>query len=587
MKKIIYQLFIVTLLVSCDLDKKPLDIMSDAVVWEDQVLIDAYLTGVYSNMCIWDKDNWEDGPARAWWYVDIDCIADECLGKGDWKKGNIRVDSNPLPWWEKSYKIIRDLNVFIERVPESPVDKDFAEAKLAEARFIRAYNYFAMVIRYGGVPLITKAQNINDPYDELYRSRDSEKTIYDFVISECDAIFDILPSERNDEYGRPTKWAAAALKCRAALYAGSIAQFGKQQLDGLLGFPASEANEYYQKSYDAAKAIMGSGVHALYNKYPDDKINNFKQIFLDDRNEEVIFARPHDNAMSEWAPGQGWSLDFFQGPNPNGWGGGYEVQVYLEAVDEFENINGTPGKAAPLDRVAIQQGLWSSEELFEGKEPRFFASIFYLDMPWKGRKLTWHKGIIRPDGSIQETGSYEGINALGSQVVDWHQDPGFGILKYLDESHDVNGERQTSDQDWKLFRYAEVLLNLAEAAYELNKKDEALKALNDVRERAGVALLSDIDRDKIRHERRIELAFEGHRYWDLRRWRTAVKDLTRGFSGLKYRLDYVTGKYQVIVIEDIDGTVNPPAFYERNYYFPITPTRTGNNKNLVENPGYE
>ncbi|MGQ1947303.1 RagB/SusD family nutrient uptake outer membrane protein [Geofilum sp. OHC36d9] len=596
MKKLIYSfIFILVIASSCEnvLDKEPLDIISDAAVWNDEVLIDSYLTGVYTRMCVWDKDSWTEANARTWWHMDIDGISDEASdrGLGSWKRGSIKVNSNPLPWWEDSYKIIRDLNTFIDRVPDSPVSEDFKIDRAAEARFIRAYNYFAMVIRYGGVPLITSAQSIDDSEEELFRSRDSEKTIYDFIISECDDIFNDLPSVRTTDYGRPTKWAAAALKCRAALYAGSIAQFGTQQLDGILGFPASEAKDYYKISYDAASTIISGGVHSLFNRYPEDKIKNFKQLFLEDENEEVIFARVHDEYVSNWAPGQGWSLDFFQGPKPNAWGSGNTGQPYLEMVDEFENVNGTPGEAAPLDRDAIQQGFWTGEELFQGKEPRFFATIYYQGMAWKGINLSWHKGIILPDGSVQETGSYQGLKTLGEQAQDYTQGSGFGILKYLDEDKDVNGERNTSPQDWKLFRYGEVLLNFAEAAFELDKPDEALNAINKIRVRAGVAQLTDIDRDKIRHERKIELAFEGHRYWDVRRWRTAVNELTssseRKFSGLRYRLDYNTRKYQVIVVENLDGTVNPPAFYDRNYYFPITPARTGNNSNLLENPGYD
>jgi hypothetical protein len=113
-----------------------------------------------------------------------------------------------------------------------------------------------------------------------------------------------------------------------------------------------------------------------------------------------------------------------------------------------------------------------------------------------------------------------------------------------------------------------------------------LNAVNQIRSRAGIELLGSIDRDKIRHERRVELAFEGHRYWDVRRWRTAVNDLSKNNSGLRFILDYTTGKLKLEVIENIDGTVKPPIFLPKNYYLPITLNRTGKNRNLIENPGY-
>ena len=159
------------------------------------------------------------------------------------------------------------------------------------------------------------------------------------------------------------------------------------------------------------------------------------------------------------------------------------------------------------------------------------------------------------------------------------------MIKYLDETHDNTGERATSSTDYILFRYGEVLLNYAEAAFELGKTTDALDAINKIRSRAGIAALSTVNREQIRHERKVELAFEGHRYWDLRRWRIAKDVIPVNRSGLRYILGYNTRKYQVKVLENYDG-VTPPVFENRNYYFPITPSRISNNKNLVENPEY-
>jgi starch-binding outer membrane protein, SusD/RagB family len=136
-----------------------------------------------------------------------------------------------------------------------------------------------------------------------------------------------------------------------------------------------------------------------------------------------------------------------------------------------------------------------------------------------------------------------------------------------------------------VFRFGEVLLNYAESAGELESYGDALWAVNKLRTRAGIANLLTIDREKIRHERKVELAFEGHRYWDLRRWRTAVAELSKDFSGLRYILDYTTGKFRLEIINKIDGTPSP-RFYPQNYYLPITLARKGNNPQLIENPGY-
>jgi hypothetical protein len=575
------------------LDKKPLDMISDETVWNDKTLINAYLTQCYSEMYffanesvgnLWSGDCWF--PVFTVSEVSDEAIpqwrdAEEALSKWRYKHGNLTINGGLMEYW--GYGTIRKLNEFIERVPTSPIEPETAKVRIAEARFLRAFAYFAMVKRYGGVPLITKVQGLTDPEEELYPARDKEEVVYDFIISEMNEIANDLPEViTGNDLGRPSKYAALSLKSRAALYAGSIAQFGQVQLDGIVGIPAAKANTYYQAAYDASNAIMISGKHALYNA-DADKVTNFKNIFLVETHNEVIFAKRHDD-VNAFAGGNGWNIDFFQCPRPQGWGRGLADGAYLELAEAFEYIDGTPGT---LDRTAIQQGLWTTEQLWGNKDPRFFATFYTQDTPWKGNKLDFHKGIRLPDGTIRTEGSYNGIPANGDQDVDGTC---IGFMKYLNEEHDnmygTNVNWPDSWQDWQIFRYAEILLNYAEAAFELGKPGDALTAVNQIRDRAGIAPLAVITREKIRHERQVELTFEGHRYWDLRRWRIAVTELSEWWSGIRYILDAETGKYQIRIVEKIDGTSNVPQFRQENYYFPITLARTANNPNLVENPGY-
>ncbi|GAA0525385.1 RagB/SusD family nutrient uptake outer membrane protein [Chitinophaga japonensis] len=591
MKRTVYILFCIAAFSSClkgVLDKQPLDAISDAVVWNDQALIDAYLTQAYLQMYIltnetpnadWaSSDDW-NGP-----FI-VNELSDECMrnwvvGQSQAKTNGITITGGVLDWWEHAYTVIRTLNEFIKRVPAAPVDEHFRKVRTAEARFLRAYNYFAMVKRYGGVPLITEPQDINASYDELYRKRDKEQQVYDFVLSEMDAIVNELPDRSSTEYGRPSKYTALALKCRAALYAASIAQYGTVELQGLTGISAAP-DGYYQQAYDAAAQIMQSHQYALYNA-DGDKVVNFKNVFLQKNNPEVIWAKRHDYVQRNTG-GNGWVWDFFQAPKPHAWNAGNQNAPYLEMAEAYEHVDGTPGT---LDRTAIQQGLWSMEELWADKDPRFYATIYTQGTPWKGSAVDFHNGLLLPDGTVQNSGSYQNVPAKGVQSVDNSFGTGFGVMKYLEESKDNMSERATSGTDWQLFRYAEILLNYAEAAFELGKAGEALAAVNQVRERAGIAALTSISREKIRQERKVELAFEGHRYWDLRRWRVAVDLLSVNRSGLRYILDFASGKYRLEVTEHIDGATSNPVFYERNYYLPLTTARTGNNPNLVENPGY-
>jgi hypothetical protein len=588
MKKILFYLTLAASLMGCVndvLDKEPLDIISDDIVWDDQTLVDAYLASNYENTIIFQLDRPVASDHWAVWggFMNIILIADES-GRPVWamtdpfryKAGGLSISGGLLEWWEAPYGIFRRLNVLIEKLPTSSNDPDFIVSRVAEARFLRAFNYFAMAKRYGGVPLVTEALQLDSPEEELYPVRDTEQKIYDFVITEMDAIEGSLKGVADTEFGRATKGAALALKCRAALYAGSIAQFGTVQLNGVVGIPQAQANAYYQQAYDAAKKIGEYG-YALYNE-DADKAMNFRNLFLKKRNSEVIFAKQHDRDLNHWK----W--DFANCPKPHGYDAGMHTVPYLEMAEEFEYADGRPGT---LDRNAIQQGLWSMEELWGGKEPRFFASIYTNGTPWKGGKVDMHHGLIGGDGVLYEEQqqAWNGTPAWGNQHAYGNFGTGFGVLKLLEESSNANMD-ELSGTDCIVFRYGEVLLNLAEAAFELGKTGEALDAINQIRDRAGVARKTSIDRDAIRHERKVELAFEGHRYWDVRRWRIAVDKLSQPGSGLKYILDYNTGKYKLQVLPDYDGTTTPPRFYEYNYYLPITLGRTGQNPNLVENPGY-
>lgn len=584
------------LFLSCNkevLNKQPLSIISDDDVWKDPALINAYLTQIYYDMPWLGNDcsgNGLDGDA-AWHFPDINDVSDESFPQyRDWnpstafmyKYGNLNIGGGLLDWW--GYGTVREINQFIQNIPGSPLTDDVKKSKLAEARFLRAFCYFAMVKRYGGVPLITTVQSETDSKSTLYPARNTEQSVYDFIISEADACSGDLPEVVSaDSLGHPSKYAALALESRAALYAGSIAQFGTVQLNGVVGIPASAATGYYQKSYAASQAIIKSGKYALYNG-DADKTTNFRNIFLVKNNSEVIFCKKHD-ANNELSGGNGWAIDFFNCPRPEGWGRGLYDQAYLEMAESFEKLDGSSGA---LDRTAVQQSPMTIDQLWGGRDPRFYATFYTQGTEWKGSTLDFHAGIRLPDGTTQTTGAYNGISATGDQD---YQGTGIGELKYLDESHDnmagTNSGWATSSQDWLIFRYAEILLNDAEAAFESGNTAQALTDINQVRNRAGVAPLTAITRDAIHNERKVELAFEGHRYWDVRRWRTAVTDLSVRWSGIRYILDASSGKYWIQIIPNVDGTSNIPQFFQQNYYLPITLSRTANNPNLVENPGYK
>ncbi|OJU54807.1 MAG: RagB/SusD family nutrient uptake outer membrane protein, partial [Bacteroidales bacterium 45-6] len=389
---------------------------------------------------------------------------------------------------------------------------------------------------------------------------------------------------------------ALALRGRAALYAASIARFGTQQLNGLLGFPGGDDVSYYQVAYNANKEIIDGGGFALYNG-DADKVQNFKNIFLKKGNSEAIMVKQHSGKGFMDGGSNRWSWDMVECPRPNVWGVGNYHGPYLDFVEEFELTNGSSGV---IDRTYTKSRLWTMDELWSDRDPRFFATVWTNGTSWAGAlggtlgadKIDMHNGIMSRDGQLIDGryDSYEGISAVGDQLVRFKEgnvtNTGFGLMKYLDPTANNFNWFCESTTDYLIFRYGEILLNYAEAAFELGKDGDALIAVNQIRERAGIAWLGSVSREKIRHERKVELAFENHRYWDLRRWRTAVTALTRTYTGIRYIYDAASGKYRVDFIDNIDGRPKTPTFPEKNYYFPIGQGRVAANPNLVENPGY-
>ena len=598
------------------LDQIPTDRYSDGVVYSDPVLMEAHLADLYACTSVMVQDAVltlndgvapmnRDGFSILGFGVEMEGAvrtletSDEAkynFGAQSYmlnvKHGGIQSNDMTWSWWGNAYYTIRLLNAFIENAATSSLLKK--EERIAEARFLRAFCYFGMVKRYGGVPLVTEALQLTADSTALYPKRNTEKEVYDFILHETDEIAKILPSVT--DVGRANKWAALALRCRVALFAGSIAQFGTQQLDGLLGFPAGDHTHYYQVCYDACTEIMTGSTHSLYNA-DADKVQNFKNIFLRKGHSEAIMVKQHTGKGWQSGGTNRWSWDMCECPRPNTWGVGNYHGPYLEMVEEFERIDGSSGV---IDRAYAKSRTWTMEELWRDRDPRFKASIWTNGDSWPGatggvlgfNKIDMHFGIMTHDGRLLDGlgVAYQGMAAIGDQLVRFRElgwpCSGFGIMKYLDPTADNMIWLSESTTDYLIFRYGEILLNYAEAAFELNRTADALSAVNQIRDRAGIARLNAIDREKIRHERKVELAFENHRYWDLRRWRIAVEKLTRTYTGLRYIYDAASQRYLLDFIDNIDAFAVTPLFPEKNYYFPIGQSRVSTNPNLVENPGY-
>lgn len=567
---------------SCEsfLDKEPLDIVSDAVVWEDPALVNAYLADLYFRTDFIELRGNRDEQTS---FAMIASMGGEGRSHGAHHQSYVAstnvITSSGIPaeldYWK--YQNIRDCNYFIEKIQESVLDQEVIDQRIAEVRFLRAYMYFQMVIRFGGVPIITKPQAIDAPKDEIYVPRNSEKEVYDFILAETAALVDDLPPQYGaQDKGRPTKWAAYALRSRTALYAASIAKYGKIQFDGLLGFPVSDVEHYAQISYDASKAIKDNGIHSLYEQH-EDPVVNFQNLFLDesDNNREVIMAEVYDYSKNR-------AHAFTLRAMPHDFNGTWGSMWYLyDFVERFEFADGRPGTS--ISRAELTSQEWSSEELFGSRDPRFKASVFYPESPWQGGNTLFHSSTIRGGQTLTSGTSEDGWPYMA--IARNTQRTGLMVRKRCNES--MKTEPVINDEtDYIIFRLGEIYLNLAEAAFYLGYDDEALSVLNELRGRADMPAKEEINEAIIQNERLVELTWENQSYWDMRRWRIAEEVLNGvRMKGLQYTYNYDTKKYRITLI-NAEGVAR--TFLERNYYLPLGVNRVTENPNpdFKENPDY-
>jgi len=652
MKNIKYAILLICTVVfaSCDayLVQTPTNRYTDDQVWQDSYLIESHLANLYAMSCFMMNDSpclFGNSPVNvefsaSWnWYgnlglsaegegpVHATTMGDECkysergaqTNYHSYKMNGVQRNSSLFRWWNNAYYLNRELNHFIENIDDSPVSD--AVALKSEARFIRAFNYFALVKRYGGVPLILKEVAIDATGEDMYPYRASEEEVYDFIISELTELADLLPAQ--PVAGRAGKGAALALLSRTALYAGSIAKYGKasQQLTDpntqklVCGLPAEKANEYFQTSYDASQRIMTECSYSLY-KGTSDKIQNMRDVFLKKDNGEAIMVR---RFLGVGGGNYTWSWDICNSPKPNAWAVGQYTLPYYNFVEDFEFKDGRSGK---VDRNTLASKSWTMDELFGDRDPRLLAWVWTNGSEWPNAnggspakndpegKVVFGADTISMYVGVKNGGETyynisvtadptTGIECFGDQMKEmcaagllvWRH-TGFGVRKYLDPAADNMNWFCYSYTDFQIFRYAEVLLNNAEAAFELGKTGEALDCINQIRSRAGIADLTSIDIDKIRHERRIELCFENHRYWDLKRWRIAEETLDGvAHEGIRWILDgdaFKKGqsKFWIEFNESVDHDQIAPKFPESNYYLPIGDGTIALNDHLIENPGY-
>jgi len=513
-------------------------------------------------------------------------------------------------WW--NYTAIRYCNLgiqgFIANYDKFDSQREKYNHWLGEAYFCRAFMYYAMVRSFGGIPIVkTPDSYLNYPnLEDLNIPRNTEKEVVDFIASDLDSAM-LLMGPNEVQSGRANKYIAANLKARVMLFAACEAKNSQVQLNGLVGIPSSDSKEYYKKAYAAAQfAVDNGGRYTLYRKYDDGtymgKVKNYEQLFLDKSasNTERMFILRYDASVSAhcWDANQR-PKGYTQQNDPSG-----ELSATMEWVELFDDTDGNPGKlniGDPANPVRYS----NPADLFVKSQPRLRASVLLPGVQFPGSSnpadlYEIRKGIYEsyPGGTLHtatnNTDKWNGMTICGKCGTGdpYTTDNGFIVWKYQNPSG--TGAYWSSFQDWTESRYAEVLLNKAEAAVNIIGEtvdgkvitmNDAIEPINDLRSRAGTSLLTSVDEAKVINERRCELGFENLIMWDMKRWRMLEKVVqNKTFSSL-YPY-YVANESKYIFIRH-ERTEQRFRFDPKSYYAAIPADAIQRNPNLMpNNPGY-
>lgn len=570
--------------------------------------------------------------------------------------GGVGIGYEGFNYWP--YGDIRQVNIFMQNVEKAKeagtISVADADRMTGEAHFARAYMYYGLVKRYGGVPLIDKVQDddyANGGPGAVAVPRSTELDTWKFVLNECTLAAATLPdaTSGSDLY-RVTKWAAYALKSRVALHAASVAKYWNlaplageavtQKLVG--GMTSADADAFYKECIEASEFLIENSGKSLYKPAPatvKEAASNFQALFLNDQNEEIIFSKAYLNGTTNTNQGHSYAqFNILPQVNPGALKYG-RFNPMLEIVDLFEDYtdDGT-GKSAKIvtrtdgnedayianfhnmNNASVVNTLMSVPfvkyndlyEPFANKDARLLASVVVPGSSYAGTEIIIQGGFIKDNNSYvaysnestQKNGTtyyalgaegetmFSGFNNVNSgEDANWTA-TGFGVRKYMPEGESMSPDRLSSTTSYIDMRLAEVYLNYAEAVVEngsgFGDKELAENYLNALRRRAGHTDRISLTLESVLKERRVEMAFEGKRFWDMNRRREFHTEFSnnRIRKALVPMLDLrgAEPKYVFARVNYFgDETRGGRTFQNINYYRGIPNIATNG---LVQNPGH-
>lgn len=447
--------------------------------------------------------------------------------------------------WKTMYAGIRKANVFLRELDTTIKDAGLIDKNeqskatytrmRGEALFLRAFYHFELAKRFSNIQLIDK---VLTEEEAMFVKQSTFAEAIEFIVKDCVNAANYLDNFNKDaaEYGRATCLSALALKSRALLYLASK-----------LNNPAGD-KQLWKDAADAAKEIMD-----IQAKNPSrvGLLSAYYSVFTTPYNNEILFATSSESSNE---------IELYN--NPISYGGKGYTNPTQELVDAYETTKGYP--------IDDPRSGYNPENPYKSRDPRMEYTISYNGLKFSGTPIETF------------VGGKDGLNKTPTATR-----TGYYMRKFIDQNLDLSKD-QKRRRPWILFRYAEILLNYAEAMNEyLEAPDQSVyDAVNQIRKRAKIPQLNirmelskEEMRERIRNERRVELAFEEHRFWDVRRWNEGNTYFNRPIHGMRITVNGEEIEYEQFVVEE-------RMFETKMNYYPIPQSELQKNGGLVQNPGW-
>lgn len=579
-------------------EKSPQDRYTEETVWSDIVLARLYLSKAY------DLVQYGIGRGEMLGAMTDELIIARGGSSKPYNSGVITADNlgtnrGHLTW--SNYENIQRLNIFlenIERVPENYEEsqresiEEEIEILRGEALYLRAWEYHQLMRSYGGVPLLSEPNELGGDFSGITRAT-FEETV-NFIVANLDEAAGLLGLKNSMEMGRANEEAALALKSRVTLFAASDLTADGTAPNALVGYENPNREALWTTARDAAKAVIDLGTLQLANFGAPDKeavAENYFEFFAahDLSSNEIIWGRM-------FLPDVGDTHSQNRTTGPNGISNFGRNGPMQQMVDSYQMIDGTEFfdhfTLNAEDEYVNVSSEFLNENIYKNRDPRFYASILHDSAVWQPRfsnlvdidplgiydqrtRITIENGAIVDERF--------GLDTHQGPVDNWNANYAGYVLKKFQDQNTI-GRDENNQNVWIFLRYAEILLNYAEASLELGHEETAAEYINMIRNRAAMPDFTGDIWEALHYERKIELFGEDIRWYDIRRWKILLEVLDIQAAGIEIREITENGETTTTWRRVNAQPANNPV--QKLYWIPIPFEEIKRASQLTQNPGY-